>query len=202
VTPISSLGTFLTLSFLLPGIVILSSVVLLYPDAGIFIERRSSIEVGAAVLVVSFLNGHLCFLYEIYVLDYLWDKLYPSLNLLSRRDLLKSRSAIIASAEARGIAHSHFDTIFGEFILFTNSRFWMALLSFPRIFIFDSVNEVITAIFMFITSTIVITFTSPFFKNQYLSALEVIQDRIAFYDEREKACIEAGNPSADKKIKK
>jgi hypothetical protein len=99
-SPLASLGTFLTLSFVLPGIIIFSALVLLFPDSYTLIEHRSTLELLALVLVIAFLNGHLAFICEIYVLNRFWDKIQPSLRLSDRSKIMADRSKIIATAES------------------------------------------------------------------------------------------------------
>ena len=174
-SPLSSLGTFLTLSFLLPGIIIFSAIVLLFPESYILIEKRSTVELGALVLVISFLNGHLAFLFEIYVLNRFWHRMLPSFNLIARSSIMQERSAILARAEANSVSHLHFDVIFGEFVLFTNTAFWLLLIGFAKLCLSKNLVSFIKSAIVIAASIVILTFTSPYFKHQYLSALEVVK---------------------------
>ena len=177
-TPLSSLGIFLTLSFIMPGIVIIASGVILFYDLRLAIEHLSIVEIVAGIIVVSFLNGHFVFLYEVHALDYMWDRMYPRFRILERRGIAAERSKIISSAEAKGINHAHLDMVFGEFIFYTNTGFWVFLLSFCKVPFCRGAVEVAICVFMLVTACVTLLATSPFYKNQYVSALEVLQDRI------------------------
>lgn len=176
-TPLSSLGTFLTLAFVMPGIVIISVAVILFPDVRIFVEHLSVIEIIAGIIVVSFFNGHFAFLYERHALDYLWDRLYPDFKFLKRRDIRSRRSEIITLAESKGINHSYFDVSFGEFVFYTNTMFWVFLMSFCKLPFCRSPIEGAVCAFILMTATISITATSPFFKNQYIKSLEILDEK-------------------------
>jgi hypothetical protein len=173
--PLSSLGTFLTLSFLLPGIIIFSALVLLFPESYFVVEKRTTLELVALVLVIAFLNGHLAFLFEIYVLNRLWQKMYPALELAIRSKNMHERSKILAAAEINGFAHAHFDAIFGEFVLFTNTSFWIFVISVSKLFFVHAKSDLFEAALTMCSSIIILVFTSPFFKHQYLAALETIK---------------------------
>src|ERR1700730_4930 len=147
-TSLSPLGTFLTLSFLLPGMIIFSSVVLLFPESHALVENRTTFEVVAAVLVISFLNGHPVFICEIYVLDKVWDFIFPSFKLSERSSLLRERSKIISMAESYNIVHPHLDHVFGEFILFTNTSFWIVIVAVVRSLYYPTVYVAILANFL------------------------------------------------------
>ena len=189
---LSSLGTFLTLSYLMPGIVILSGLVILFPDVRVLVEHMPTAELFAAVFVVSFLHGHPCLFIELHFMDHIWSALHPSLNLSNRKTVIFSRSSIISSAEVHNITHAHFDAVMGEFILFTNSSMWLILASTVRIFMDDSIGKLSVSLLIGFLSILVLLFTSPFFKGQYLSALEVLQGRVAACEARE----EEGTSSA------
>lgn len=174
--PLGSLGTFLILSFLLPGIIIFSALILLFPEAYVIVEKRSATELIALVLVISFLNGHLPFLYEIHALNYVWDRLFPKLHLLNRSKIMHDRSKILASAEVNGFSHQHFDTVFGEFILYTNSSLWVFIISFAKLCLSRTTADLFESTLAVISCFVILTFTSPFFKHQYICALEAIRE--------------------------
>src|ERR1700724_1171283 len=176
---LSPLGTFLTLSFLLPGMIIFSTIVLLFPETHSLVDNRTTFEIIAAVLVISFLNGHPVFICERYLLEPIWDHLFPAYRLSARSSLLARRSVIIASAESLSVVHLHLDHIFGEYILFTNTSFWIAVVSLFRLFDHPAMSTVIMAVPLVLISIICLVFTSPFFKFQYLNILETLEERIA-----------------------
>jgi len=69
------------------------------------------------------------------------------------------------------------DVIFGEFVLYTNTSFWVLIIALIKLFKFENLASLFEAILVILGSAVILAFTSPLFKHQYLSALEIIKEK-------------------------
>ena len=174
-----SLTLFLLLSFVLPGIIIITIISILYPDVRTYLYELGAFQLVSLVLVASFLNGPFACLIEHRYLEPLWEKMYKNFRLKERAGLL-NRSKIIASAEANEISHAFYDQIFGEFLLFTNTSIWLIIISIPAFFVEHSNVHPIILVFIIGICMISLLFISPVFKKQYLDILDIIKERLDY----------------------
>lgn len=169
------LGIFLILAFILPGLIITSTLMLFFPELRALIPSGGSIEFIGVVIIMSFINGHPAFLFERHFLDTLWNKIFPKLRIKERIYLADNRSQIIADAEINGLSHSHYDQTLGEFILFNNTSFWLFFISAIQIIRGPYTMISIIAVTTLLASFISLVFVSPFFKKSYIDILETLQ---------------------------
>jgi hypothetical protein len=174
---IGSLGIFITLALLLPGFIISSAAVLLFPEIRTQVAGLSPIDILAVVTIVAFFNGHPVFALENWVLNPVWSNTHPSKALLKKQARVADRSKILMRAEAKGIGRSYYDQTFGEFILFTNTSSWTLTLSL--IALFRREPTAWTAAGMAVLSFVALFYVAPYFKAGVLTALWALDDEVA-----------------------
>lgn len=174
------LGIFLILAFIFPGLIIGSTLVLLFPEVRTLMPSGDGIELIGLILVIAFINGHPAHVFERYVLDPLWDRLFPGFRLKARKDLVFKRSRIIATAEANGLSHIHYDETLGEFVLFTNTAFGLFVLSGIRVSmdLYAKAGLSLVAMVVFVSSLISLIFSSSLFKKAYVDILEALSKEV------------------------
>ncbi len=182
---LGSLGLFLTLSFVLPGLVIYSSIYLLFPEVRIFIDGLNAFQSFAAIIVISFFQGHPAFIAEIKLLNPIWKKLYSNYK-LDRPGHELNRTRIIALAESHNIIHNQFDQIIGEFILYTNTSLWVLVIVLYSFF-YDHSNSppLVVSLIMLLITLIALFMVCPKFKKSYLDILEIILEQLKKIEENE-----------------
>ena len=84
---------------------------------------------------------------------------------------------LLLPRKANNISHLHLDVIFGEFVLYTNTSFWVLIIALIKLFKFENLASLFEAILVILGSAVILAFTSPLFKHQYLSALEIIKEK-------------------------
>ena len=89
------LSLYLLLALLLPGLIIFAAAVILFPELANALSLTTAQTLGA-VLLTAFVTAHLPFFFERYVLNRVWDWMFPGLDLEVRSKRLYMRSSIIA----------------------------------------------------------------------------------------------------------
>jgi hypothetical protein len=172
------LGIFLILSFILPGLIITSGLIIFFPEIASVINAQGGIEFIGIVILISFINGQPAFLFERYVLDPLWNKIFPKWRMKERNKLTVRRSKIIANAEIKGLTHNHYDQTIGEFILFNNTGLWLFFIAAARLVRGPHSKMSMIALLVLFASVISLVFVSPFFKKSYTDILEALDTEV------------------------
>lgn len=172
------LGIFLILSVILPGLIITSALLMLFPELGPVIGGQGGMEFIGVVILVGFINGPPAFLFERYVLDRIWNRLFADWGMKERNDLAARRSKIIADAEIRGLIHNHYDQTLGEFILFNNTGFWLVFIGGIRLSRWPHMGLGVIAVVVMLASVVSLLFVSPFFKKSYTDILKALEEEI------------------------
>jgi hypothetical protein len=170
-----NLSIFLLLSFIGPGVVIFSALMLLWPELR-SVLAASKVELYIfLVICISFLNGHLPFFLERRLFDRLWRRLHPALYMIDRRAVFERSTRILISSELKGYNHGHFDQVFGEFVLYFNTSFWLILICLVRIFSGVQGLTALATVVILVCSLVSILFTAPKFKSRFLSILDEME---------------------------
>lgn len=176
---ISTLSSFLIMALVIPGGIISTAVFVLFPEAirSLRIGNNGFLEVTGIILLVALVAAHLPFYFERYLLDRIWQALFPNARILERQALASARSAVITRSQITGVSHQHFDQTLSEFILFNNTSFWLLLMALARLATpVESVYVVIFAGIILVASIVTLLFACPFFKKSYLDALELLDE--------------------------
>ena len=186
-----SLTLFLVLSFLLPGIIILLSGIVLFPNEATMllsgeilslnVSDTSGIDpwIGTGVfLVVAYLQYPFAVIAEVEGFDKVWEKIFSGRDFAGKLEFAEKRPEIIAKAEAYSMNYAHCDQVFGEFILCYNTGFWIGLLSLARLIM----SVVLPINFSFWAALVLLSiagaslfYVAPLFKMRYLNALASLE---------------------------
>jgi hypothetical protein len=181
---LATLGAFLILGFLVPGVINATVIFLFFPEMASFM--KSGIElVGASFIVgplflVALLSGNFGHLAQHLLLDRIWRRLYPSYQLDQRQNLDFTRAAILTAAEQKQVSHDYFDQTFGLFVLFTNSSTFLILVTSAALLrnLFSrnlSPESAMTAVAILALSVVSLGFGSPIFRKWSLDSLDELK---------------------------
>jgi hypothetical protein len=170
------LSLYLLLALFLPGLIVFAAAVMLFPELANELSL-TAVETLGAVLLTAFVIAHIPFMFEKYVLNAVWDWMFPELKLGERSRRLYMRSSIITRAQWRKIDHTHYDQTLGEFILFTNTSFWFIILSTLRLMIWPGLSvKFFVAATILVGGLVTLLWAALFFKKSYLDILDVLDE--------------------------
>lgn len=180
-----NLGTFFLLAFFGPGIVIFSTLILLWPELRVLFGE-SKVEIYALiVMTISLLNGHVPWIAEKIVFEPIWRICFTQYDALLDRFRGKDLVNILVTQEANGYDHKYYDLMFGEFVLYFNSSFWLLVISCARL-IYGSMSGLVLLATLIVlpVSLVALFYTAPVYKMAYIrsviamDALETVTRRI------------------------
>jgi hypothetical protein len=173
---------FLVVSFIVPGIIELTALLLLVPEWAIAVslinQLAGQVAILGPLLTIALFAGHVGHLVEDVVLDPVWRVIHPGYG--QRERILNERAKIITEADANKVSHEYYDQTMAQFILHTNSCVFLAILSSVTLVRhilghqFDS-YVVSLAVVILPLSLIVLLWGAPRFKDWSIDALEGIQ---------------------------
>ncbi len=170
----SVLSSFLLVSMILPGIVLIGLATVLFPSVRLQLAEMDAFALIIVVVVVSFLVGHIPFSIERPVFDRIWDK-WRSGDFIMRQKRIGSWSRVIARADAANVSHKHLDERLAEFIFFFNTSFWVVPIAVWSLLTQHEPAQIAVAVFLLLTAVIALFHTSPTFKSDYMAAIESLE---------------------------
>jgi hypothetical protein len=194
-----SLGIFLILGYIVPGITIFAALIVFIPTVGALVVNWTAYELIAASLLICFFTGHVGFLVETMCIKYIWMVFYKKLRSKDLTNLFFEKSQLFVEAEFFNIPHTHIDQIFGEFVLFTNTSIALFCIGIFRIIDHLTINfrhieylvilmngtlllesyDTLSDITIILLSSMVLFFTAPLYKLRLIDMLQTLKRLLA-----------------------
>lgn len=138
---------------------------------------QSKLEVYAlSVVTISFLNDHVPWIAERIAFEPIWRLSFPQYDALIEKYRAKDVIGIIISQELNGYDHKYYDLMFGEFVLYFNTSFWLLVICAVRLIYGADGALLVATLIIFPSSLIALFYTAPIYKMAYVRSILLMEE--------------------------